>query len=417
MASPISPAPITATSNVPSGRATQPRYFGLSGARKGRVVAVSTYQLFFLLRAVAPDRILLAMPPPMVSVIINNYNYDRYLSRSIESALAQTYQRTEVIVVDDASTDGSREVIGRYAGVVPVLKTANAGQGSALNAGFFASHGDIVIFLDADDYLEPHAVARVVSEWRPGTAKLQYRLAMVDGTGSVIDLFPPRDISFDSGDVVPLLLRSGRYHTAVMSGNAFAREVLQRLLPIPEAEFRIAADGYLVTLAPLLGSVLSIEEPLGVYRLHDRNAWATRESADPERFRRSLQHDLNRYQALVRKTAECGLEPSVDPGMHDWLHLENRISSLCVDPQGHIMPSDSRVRLGLRGFSESQRDTRLTRRRRTMLAAWFLAVGLLPRRLSLALVVWRMAPEARPWLLTKFLRFFRGPQRHAPRVA
>ena len=80
--------------------------------------------------------------PPLVSVIVNNYNYDRYLARCIESALAQTYQRTEVIVVDDCSTDGSREVIRRYPCVVPVFKTANAGQGSALNAGFVASHGD-----------------------------------------------------------------------------------------------------------------------------------------------------------------------------------------------------------------------------------------------------------------------------------
>src|SRR3981189_1813478 len=150
--------------------------------------------------------------PPLVSVIVNNYNYDRYLARCIESALAQTYQRTEVIVVDDCSTDGSREVIRRYPGGVAGLKAANAGQGSALNAGFVASHGDIVIFLDADDYLTPQAVARVVSAWKPGTAKIQYRLAMVDAAGRMIDLFPPRDIRFDSGDVIPLLLRRGRYH-------------------------------------------------------------------------------------------------------------------------------------------------------------------------------------------------------------
>jgi hypothetical protein len=357
------------------------------------------------------------VPQPFVSVIVNNYNYDRYLAQAIESALAQTYERTEVVVVDDASTDGSRDVIRRYPRVVPVLKPANAGQGSAFNAGFLASHGDIVIFLDSDDYLEPDAVARVVSAWRPGTAKLQYRLAMVDAAGCVIDLFPPRDIRFDSGDVIPLLLRSGRYQTAVTSGNAFAREVLQRILPIPEAEFRISADGYLVTLAPLLGPVLSIEEPLGVYRMHDRNAWARCESGAADRFRGLLQQDFNRYRALSRKAAELGLQPPIDPGMHDWKHLENRICSLCIDPEGHLVLSDSRASLGLRGFSESWRDASLSWRRRAMLAAWFLAVGLLPRRLSLVHVVWRMAPDTRPWLLTQLLRLIRGPQRHAPRVA
>jgi hypothetical protein len=130
-----------------------------------------------------------------------------------------------------------------------------------------------------------------------------------------------------------------------------------------------------------------------------------------------LQHDLGRYRALSRKTVEFGLRPPTDPGMHDWLHLENRISSLSVDPQGHFMQSDSRAALAWRGFSESRRDLRLAWRRRTMIALWFLLVGLLPLRLARALVVWRMAPNARPPFLTKLLRLMRGPQRHAPRVA
>ena len=66
--------------------------------------------------------ILASVPRPLVSIVVNNYNYGRYLGRSIESALAQTYPRTEVVAVDDASTDGSREVIRRYPRVVPVFK-------------------------------------------------------------------------------------------------------------------------------------------------------------------------------------------------------------------------------------------------------------------------------------------------------
>ena len=79
--------------------------------------------------------------------------------------------------------------------------------------------------------VEDGFVARVVAAWKPGIAKIQYRLRVIDGSGRVVELFPPRDTRFDSGDVVPLLLRSGRYHTAVTSGNAFSREVLQRILP------------------------------------------------------------------------------------------------------------------------------------------------------------------------------------------
>src|SRR5437764_1069566 len=90
---------------------------------------------------------------PDVSVIINNYNYGRFLAEAIESALSQTLPATEVIVVDDGSTDNSPEVIGRYEGRIRSIMKSNGGQASALNAGFGASSGDVVIFLDADDVL------------------------------------------------------------------------------------------------------------------------------------------------------------------------------------------------------------------------------------------------------------------------
>src|SRR5262249_32964673 len=66
------------------------------------------------------------MSPPLVSIIVNNFNYAAFLRQSVESALVQTHPRTEVIVVDDASTDGSREVIRSFGnGVVPVLQERN----------------------------------------------------------------------------------------------------------------------------------------------------------------------------------------------------------------------------------------------------------------------------------------------------
>src|SRR5262245_23561615 len=101
-------------------------------------------------------------PWPVASIVINNYNYGRFLAGAIDSALGQTYAGTEVVVVDDGSTDESREVLARYAGrVVPVLQ-ANGGQAAAFNAGFAACAGQVVLFLDADDLLLPTAVERAV---------------------------------------------------------------------------------------------------------------------------------------------------------------------------------------------------------------------------------------------------------------
>ena len=344
------------------------------------------------------------MVTPSVSIVVVNYNYARFLPRSVDSALAQTHPRTEVVVVDDASVDESPEVIRTYGDrVVPVLRARNGGQAAAFNSGFEACRGEIVLFLDSDDWLYPETASRVQAAFAPGVAKVQFRLHLVDGAGKHIDLFPAPEVTFDDGDVVPRLLSSGRYETTVTSGNAFARSTLSAILPVPEEEFRISADGYLVTVAPLYGRVVSIEEPLGAYVLHGANNWmATTGTGLGERFRRSLEHDFHRYDALRRKAAERGLAVSADLGLRDPLHLSYRLGSLAFDPPNHPVPQDSRAVLALRGAWAS-RSARLPRGRRLLLAAWFLAVGVLPRRVAAALISWRMVPDTRPMALRRVL--------------
>ena len=89
---------------------------------------------------------------PLVSVIIPVYNYDRFLAEAIESALDQTYQHLEVIVVDDGSTDRSGEVAQSFAGRgVRYCHQVNAGIGPARNTGAELAQGEFLAFLDADD--------------------------------------------------------------------------------------------------------------------------------------------------------------------------------------------------------------------------------------------------------------------------
>jgi Glycosyl transferase family 2 len=333
---------------------------------------------------------------PLVSIVVNNFNYARYLPRSIDGALAQTHPATEVVVVDDASVDGSQDIIRGYGRrVTAVLHERNRGQAAAINAGFRASHGEIVVFLDADDYLYPHAIARVVAAWAPGISKVQYRLDLVDGGGGKLDLFPAPEVRFDSGDVVPRLLATGRYEGAVTSGNAFARGVLEKVIPIPEDDFRISADGYLVTVTPFHGPVVSIDEPLGAYRMHGDNAWTLNRSGLSEHLHRSLEHDRRKYRALAAKAEERGLVMRRAPGTRDHQHLTSRLASLCLDRASHPYASDRRGALALRGAVWSC-DARLPWKRRATLAAWFVAVGFLPRPLAVRAVRWRLAQASRP---------------------
>lgn len=98
---------------------------------------------------------------PTVSVIIPNYNYGRFLSEAIESVLSQTYACSEIIVVDDGSTDDSLNVLAQYEKKgVKVIRQKNCGVGAARNAGAKASSGDFIAFFDADDIWLPHKIER-----------------------------------------------------------------------------------------------------------------------------------------------------------------------------------------------------------------------------------------------------------------
>jgi glycosyltransferase involved in cell wall biosynthesis len=346
------------------------------------------------------------MNAPRASIVITNYNYGRFVARCIDSALAQSYPDTEVVVVDDASQDHFREIIQSYGKrAVPVLQERNGGQGAAFDAGFRACQGDVVLFLDADDWLYPHAVARVVAALSPGVAQVQFRLHLVDRDGRQIDLLPPPEVEFDDGDVVPTLLSRGRYENTVTSGNAFARTTLSSILPVPEKEFQGAGGGYLVTVAPFCGRIVPIDDPLGAYVVHGTNYWTgpVGRVAEPERFRRNLQHDSDRYEALRRRAAEPGIVvgPRLGPQ-----HLTDRIGSLVMDPQGHPVPGDSRLALALRG-AWANLDASLAMARRALLAMWFLALGVLPRAWAAKLLSWRLDPVSRPERLRRAMAAIR----------
>lgn len=203
-----------------------------------------------------------------VSILIDNYNYEAYIGQCIESALNQTYADIEVIVIDDGSRDGSMNIVRRYADrLTKVIEKPNGGQASAYNLSFEQCTGDIVIWLDADDYLYPEAVDRIVGAWKAGLSKVQFRLDLVDAQGHPLGRQLPRNLH-DGAVAADLMREFGAYGSPPGSGNAYSRAMLRKLLPIAEGTWRTGADSVPILLAPAHGVVASIEQPLGAYRVH-----------------------------------------------------------------------------------------------------------------------------------------------------
>jgi glycosyltransferase involved in cell wall biosynthesis len=93
---------------------------------------------------------------PLVSVLIPAYNAERFLAETMRSALAQTWQAKEIIVVDDGSRDGTLAIARSFEALgVKVIAQENRGQCAARNAAVAASQGELLEFLDADDLLQP----------------------------------------------------------------------------------------------------------------------------------------------------------------------------------------------------------------------------------------------------------------------
>jgi glycosyltransferase involved in cell wall biosynthesis len=99
---------------------------------------------------------------PLVSVIIPNYNYAKYLSRAISSVENQTYQNIEIIVVNNGSTDESLLVLKDYGARIRVIDQENLGQAGARNSGLRAASGELIAFLDADDFWQEDKVEKQV---------------------------------------------------------------------------------------------------------------------------------------------------------------------------------------------------------------------------------------------------------------
>jgi len=248
---------------------------------------------------------------PLVSVLVSNYNYARFVGDALESALRQTYERIEIVVCDDGSTDDSCSVIEKIADKdsrLTLIRKSNGGQASAFNASFREASGEIICFLDSDDLWSTSKVESIVDSFRTSNQGLAlHKMVIVDASMRELQQIPTFTRQENGWIANKVLARGGRWRWMPSSAIAMRREILDRILPMPEARFRSDADTFILMLAPLMTEIKNLPLVLGSYRLHGSNAFAGKDM-DARAATRTLEALTIGIEEVNLRLAEMGLE-------------------------------------------------------------------------------------------------------------
>src|SRR5262245_50535570 len=263
------------------------------------------------------------MRKPAISVLIDTYNHACFIEQALHSVLGQRgidHAAIETIVVDDGSSDETPEILGRYAGRIRIHRKPNGGQASSFNEGLRLCSGDIVAFLDADDWWHADKLARVVAAFddHPEICAVGHGIVIADEVAGRHEQLSPGSLltlRHDRRDTVGLFHQSKCYlGTSRLTAR---RDVLMKLLPVP-APLVFEADEHFFTLLPACGPVLVLPDFLTFYRLHGGNLFQDSKTmegkigitADPRLNKRARVFECL-AETLPGSLRELGVEPDV----------------------------------------------------------------------------------------------------------
>ena len=237
------------------------------------------------------------------SVLITNFNYENYVVDAVESALKQTQEPAEIIVVDDGSTDGSVSLLQEKYGTnqkIKILSQTNSGQLAAFSRGLAAATGDFVAFLDADDWWDESYLEKLL--------KILGERAEVDVVLTSLRVIGASDPGscFHAGSLYGKKIYSGvlscwvsnRGHNrgwlgSATSGICAKRSTVRLALPPNEyfLDWVTSADNPLIFGLAINGAVFEFaNEPSVNYRVHKRNNWFGRSTKAAQNFKNELRH-------------------------------------------------------------------------------------------------------------------------------
>jgi Glycosyl transferase family 2 len=211
---------------------------------------------------------------PFASVLIDTFNHEPFIEKAVASVLEQDFPSTdrEIIVVDDGSTDRTPEILRKFLPHIRILAKLNGGQASAFNLGIPECRGEIIAFLDGDDWWAQGKLRRVAELMAKNTSLGMTGHGIVesfnDGTGRVVAPVNETRFRLDSRSSAEFF----RLHRCFLGTSRLTlrASIARKILPAP-AGLVIEADEYLFTIAAALAESLILPDPLAHYRIHGAN--------------------------------------------------------------------------------------------------------------------------------------------------
>lgn len=274
------------------------------------------------------------MPHPKVTVLIDTYNHERFVERAITSVIEQDFppDEMEILVVDDGSTDATATIVKRFAARVTYIRKENGGQASAFNLGIPQARGEIIAFLDGDDWWQRNKVSSVVDafEKNPQAGVVGHGIFQIDSaTGNGSALSPQHPGYFElRSDEGAQKFRNFMCFLGT-SRVAIRRSLLEKVLPIPDA-LVVEADEFMSALAVAHGGAYLLAEPLTYYRLHDQNQYQFRGNDIP-RLRRKMNALASLERELAVRLEAAGVGASAVNIINEPIHVAAAQMKLILD--------------------------------------------------------------------------------------
>ena len=273
------------------------------------------------------------MATPFVTALIDTYNHESFIEDAIQSVLRQDFPASEmeILVVDDGSTDRTPEIVDRFTPRVRVLRKVNGGQASAFNAGISEARGEVVAFLDGDDWWAPGKLVAVTDvlarEAAVGVVGHGLTLVELDGHHRTEALKEACRFRIDSlQNAERFRLSRGFLGTSRMT---FRKEVLWQIGDVPE-ELRFEADEYLFTLAGFFADVMILREPLTFYRLHGGNLFQVADG-NKESVKKKQRVLTALAEELRAKFAELSIAPEISQPIVECVQVEADLLRLALE--------------------------------------------------------------------------------------